>query len=215
MREKTARALVLAAALVAVPAFLTASPAVQAGAPTSCGNGVVDSGEECDDGNSVSGDGCSSGCRFEGACCSEGCFVTTVERCVEIGTYIGDGTTCTEEICDMLLVTMDSMSAKAMPAGVLLRWTTVIEIDTIGFRVLREDPTGRREKGLSIVAELIPSAGHGLAGATYELFDNAPAAARAAHYYLEDIDIHGKVTRHGPIVVDRGLRRAAGSRIAR
>ncbi len=31
-----------------------------------CGNYLVDYGEECDDGNSVSGDGCSSICEFEG-----------------------------------------------------------------------------------------------------------------------------------------------------
>ena len=30
-----------------------------------CGNGVIESGEECDDGNAVSGDGCSSACEKE------------------------------------------------------------------------------------------------------------------------------------------------------
>ena len=44
-------------------------------APPSCGNGVVDNGEECDDGNTTSGDGCSSSCQLEtgnkgGGCCS-------------------------------------------------------------------------------------------------------------------------------------------------
>jgi cysteine-rich repeat protein len=34
-----------------------------------CGNGVVQSGEECDDGNAVSGDGCSSSCIFEDKLC--------------------------------------------------------------------------------------------------------------------------------------------------
>jgi len=34
-------------------------------APTHCGNGVVDPGEQCDDGNTKSGDGCSSSCQFE------------------------------------------------------------------------------------------------------------------------------------------------------
>ncbi len=29
-----------------------------------CGNGIVDSGEECDDGNSVNGDGCNNDCTF-------------------------------------------------------------------------------------------------------------------------------------------------------
>lgn len=33
--------------------------------PASCGNGVLDGGEQCDDGNTTSGDGCSSTCRIE------------------------------------------------------------------------------------------------------------------------------------------------------
>ena len=33
-----------------------------------CGNGILDAGEECDDGNSDSGDGCEVVCRFEFAC---------------------------------------------------------------------------------------------------------------------------------------------------
>ncbi len=32
---------------------------------SSCGNGVIDSGEECDDGNTLGGDGCSSACSVE------------------------------------------------------------------------------------------------------------------------------------------------------
>jgi len=34
-------------------------------APASCGNGVLDSGEECDDGNTVSRDGCTFDCKDE------------------------------------------------------------------------------------------------------------------------------------------------------
>jgi fibro-slime domain-containing protein len=33
---------------------------------TSCGNGNIETGEECDDGNLVDGDGCSSKCKLEG-----------------------------------------------------------------------------------------------------------------------------------------------------
>jgi uncharacterized protein (TIGR03382 family) len=47
-------------------------------APPTCGNGVVDPGEQCDDGNTTNGDGCSSTCQDEttsgakmaGGCCS-------------------------------------------------------------------------------------------------------------------------------------------------
>ncbi len=38
-----------------------------------CGNGIVESGEECDDGNTASGDGCSSNCQNENQPqCSDG-----------------------------------------------------------------------------------------------------------------------------------------------
>ena len=39
--------------------------------PPSCGNDVIEAGEECDDGNTVSGDGCSSTCTLEGSSVSE------------------------------------------------------------------------------------------------------------------------------------------------
>ncbi len=38
-----------------------------------CGDGILDSGEDCDDGNTASDDGCSPACRDdEGGCCSAG-----------------------------------------------------------------------------------------------------------------------------------------------
>lgn len=35
-----------------------------------CGNGVVDTGEQCDDGNTVNGDACSAVCQYELPSCS-------------------------------------------------------------------------------------------------------------------------------------------------
>jgi cysteine-rich repeat protein len=42
---------------------------IQAGSfqSTSCGDGVLDPGEQCDDGNLINGDGCDSNCTIEGA----------------------------------------------------------------------------------------------------------------------------------------------------
>lgn len=44
-----------------------------------CGNGVVDSGEQCDDGNAVPDDGCSPNCRLDVGCGNN--VVETGEQC--------------------------------------------------------------------------------------------------------------------------------------
>ena len=41
-----------------------------------CGNGAMETGEQCDDGNAVSGDGCSSACKTEN--CGDGIVQTSL-----------------------------------------------------------------------------------------------------------------------------------------
>jgi hypothetical protein len=109
--------------------------------------------------------------------------------------------------CVPLVVTFDSLSAQATHDGVVIRWTTVTEVDTIGFRVLREVASSTREKQkLQTVIEMLPAAGHGLSGADYEVLDDSKDAALAIQYWIEDIDVYGRVTRHGPVPVVRGSR---------
>jgi cysteine-rich repeat protein len=76
----------------------------------SCGNGVIDAGEQCDDGNIVSGDGCSTTCTIESGwtcagqpsvchtTCGDG-IVAGTEQCDDGNTMSGDGCsgTCTVE----------------------------------------------------------------------------------------------------------------------
>ena len=86
-------------------------------------------------------------------------------------------------------------------------------MDTGGFRVLREVPGGRRE-ALQTVGALVPAFGTEAIGGSYELLDDSPAAARSIHYFVEDVDLLGRVTRHGPIPVERVGRHAPLSRSA-
>lgn len=146
-----------------------------------------------------------------GACCSDGpgiqsdclSFVTQASCETDAGLYLGDGSKCNEVIdCIPLLVTFESLSAVWTSEGVLVSWTTAQEIDTTGFRLLRETTNGP-EKTVRVIAPFIPAAGHGLVGATYQFLDNARQHTDVVRYYVEDIDLDGRVTRHGPILVDR------------
>ena len=55
-------------------------------------------------------------------------------------------------------------------------------------------------------AAMVPAMGTSLTGASYEVIDGSFAAADATEYILQDVDLFGKVTDHGPIMVDRGSR---------
>lgn len=58
--------------LIPITFSLTLASCGDGGGNLLCGNGYVDSGEECDDGNEVSGDGCSASCTTEAAVCGNG-----------------------------------------------------------------------------------------------------------------------------------------------
>ena len=158
---------------------------------------------------------CDSGAfeMVQGACCTDApgvasdCIVTDQSVCeVRGGLFLGVGSECRPDIdCVALLVTMQAMSAEAVEDGVLVRWTTAMETDTVGFRVWRQS-AGRREKALEPVGPMVPALGSEVEGGSYEVLDDSPAAAGAIHYFIEDIDLFGRVTRHGPIAVDRGVR---------
>ncbi len=64
-----------------------------------CGDGRVDSGEQCDDGNTAGGDGCNATCATEPAAVCGDDTVTAPEQCDDGNTTSGDGCsmTCTSE----------------------------------------------------------------------------------------------------------------------
>ncbi len=75
--------------------FSTALAAINAfceGQSSVCGNGVVESGEQCDDDNTVNGDGCSASCQVEPPLpvCGNG-VVESGEQCDDDNTVNGDG----------------------------------------------------------------------------------------------------------------------------
>jgi hypothetical protein len=101
-------------------------------------------------------------------------------------------------------VTLTSFTAKRLPDGkTRLEWRTGYEVDNVGFRLYREQ-NGKRVR---ITSSIVP--GTALIGASrgasngareYTFSDIAlPADAAPAQYWLEDVDLKGKSTWHGPI----------------
>jgi fibro-slime domain-containing protein len=65
------------------------------GIPANCGDGTLDSDEECDDGNTISGDGCTMACRLE----TDWICPNAGSPCVST-VVCGDGRISGKEVCD-------------------------------------------------------------------------------------------------------------------
>jgi hypothetical protein len=82
---------------------------------------------------------------------------------------------------------------------VTLKWATTSEVDNAGFNVYRAEL--KNGEYLKINPALIPAQGSPTQGASYEYIDKNAKNGRACFYKLEDIDIHGTSTMHGPVNV--------------
>ena len=87
-----------------------------------------------------------------------------------------------------------SFTAQPLRRGrVLLAWETGTEVDNAGFNLYR---TTAEEGPYTRIAGLIPAKGSPVAGARYWFLDK-PGFGRF-FYQLEDVDIYGGSTMHGP-----------------
>ncbi|MBO4350159.1 MAG: DUF4215 domain-containing protein, partial [Proteobacteria bacterium] len=72
-----------------------------------CGNGKVETGEECDDGNTDDGDGCSSDCHNEG-CSGDGCHENLCGNSeLDLGEACDDGNTDDGDGCSADCTTIE------------------------------------------------------------------------------------------------------------
>ncbi len=88
---------------------------------------------------------------------------------------------------------------KVIPGNkkVTVSWETAAEIDNAGFNIYRADSDPGKYTKLN--TSLIPAEGSSTQGSHYE-FEDSGLKNRVTYYYiLEDVDILGKSTYHGPI----------------
>lgn len=102
------------------------------------------------------------------------------------------------------LVQMRSMRASSRNGAVVLEWVTGSEFNNLGFHIYRETSDGKKRITPTLVAGSALIAGRGVtlgAGYSYRWIDNFNAAGKSVQYWLEDVDLNGARSLHGPVTV--------------
>jgi hypothetical protein len=100
------------------------------------------------------------------------------------------------------LLELASFTATPHAGHMLLEWETASELDTAGFNLWRSEAKAGPYTKLN--ADLIPARGGPTTGASYSYDDEAVTNGITYWYKLEDVDIHGVSTFHGPVVAVAG-----------
>ena len=117
---------------------------------------------------------------------------TTVEPTTT--TTVPSSTTTTEI---PTLINLSYFDAERFWRRIMVTWQTESEIDNAGFNLYRSET----EDGeyVKINSSLIPAQGTSTQGASYEFIDNNVQNRKTYYYKLEDIDLNGTSTMHGPV----------------
>lgn len=110
-----------------------------------------------------------------------------------------DNQPCSVTFTNPLAVTLASFEATAQADHVLVTWETVSELDNRGFNVYRGTSPDGPDRQLN--EWLIPSQSIGSpTGFVYTWEDRADLVGDTTYYYwLEDLDVNGATTMHGPV----------------
>jgi hypothetical protein len=94
-------------------------------------------------------------------------------------------------------IELSSFTAKASNGRVKLEWVTETEIDNAGFNIWRAE--AENGEYVKFNDEIIPAKGSAIKGAKYVFTDNIAKNRMTFFYKLQDIDVYGKSTFHGPV----------------
>ena len=124
-----------------------------------------------------------------------------------------DGQTTTVQILvGPTAVKLDSLAATGFDDGrVLVQWKSGHEADNLGFNVYREQNGTRTRITPQLVAgsALIAGANAALtAGKSYNWVDIPQAGGKSVRYWIEEVDLKGNRTLHGPVDINYSPGRA-------
>ena len=109
-------------------------------------------------------------------------------------TTISSNTTTTAPATLVTLIDFKAISGNRM---VIFTWSTESEIDNAGFNLYRSESENGEYKKIN--DSLIPAEGSYIQGASYKFIDKDVKNRKTYYYKLEDIDLNGKSTMHGPV----------------
>jgi hypothetical protein len=103
----------------------------------------------------------------------------------------------TVELCPTTAIELGSFTAIPKVGKVILQWATETETDNAGFNIYRS--TSKDGDYTKINTSLIPAQSSSTQGASYEFVDNDVKNRKTYYYKLEDVDLNGQSTMHGPV----------------
>ena len=98
------------------------------------------------------------------------------------------------------MVFLSSFTAKGNGKHVKVDWETASEINNLGFNLYRS--TKKEGRYTKLNKSLIPGLISSPSGKSYTHLDKNVRKGKLYYYKLEDIDLSGKRTMHGPVCVD-------------
>jgi hypothetical protein len=103
--------------------------------------------------------------------------------------------------CSPTIAHISSITVTNIQNNTLIQWRTGYEIDNLGFNIYREVGGQRIKLNASLVtgSALKGAGGASPAGAGYTWFDDSLPTEKV-RYWLEDVDLNGISTWHGPVI---------------
>lgn len=117
--------------------------------------------------------------------------------CGDSSAEIINPTTTTTTTAEPTVITLRYFNASSHGRTVVLQWATESEFANAGFNLYRAESADGQYKKVN--AALVPAKGSSSQGAEYEFVDKDVQLWKTYYYKLEDIDLNGTATMHGPV----------------
>jgi hypothetical protein len=119
---------------------------------------------------------------------------------VDLGGLWNEYSKCTiptGECEEYTAIVLSRFTAGAGFRKVILTWTTETEIDNVGFNLYRAEAADGVYKRIN--SAVIAANGSATQGAAYSYTDSGLQNGKTYYYKLEDLDLNGAATMHGPM----------------